>query len=335
MVDDGSTDESASIVETMLCEAKGKGNEVIDYSLEVKGEENSKADINAYHLSPINYKLIRQANAGVSAARNNGVAQAQGDYIAFLDADDWWEPSYLERMAQLIEDYPEAGLYACNYVYYKPGKTHVALNIPTGYINYPKAYYESGAMPVTSITAIMPRTVFEEMGGFPLGIKLGEDFLLWAKIAMQYKVAFLNEPLAWYNNDVPATLRATRNLHKPEHHMLFNLGVLGNEAIRQEKGKADITMPNRPIAQSPYRPTKDDWRRLLDKLRVNSLLDYWLDKKYHDQAAEELKKVDWSNQPDNVKRIYKTPIRILKLKRLIMRWGSFFKQRLIKLRNKY
>ena len=278
----------------------------------------------------ISYQILSQQNAGVSAARNNGVAQASGDYIAFLDADDWWEPTYLERMVQLIKDYPEAGLYACNYVYYKPGKTHVALNIPTGYINYPKAYYESGAMPVTSITAIMPRAVFDEMGGFPLGIKLGEDFLLWAKIAMKYKVAFLNEPLAWYNNDVPATLRATRNLHAPEHHMLFNLGVLGNEAIRQEKGEADITMPTRPIAQSPYRPTDDDWRRLIDKLRVNSLLDYWLDKRYHDQATEELKKVDWSKQPTSVKRIYKTPIWMLKTKRLIMRWGSFLKQKIIR-----
>ena len=312
VVDDGSTDESASIVETMLCEAKGKGNEVIDYSLEVKGEENSKADINAYHLSPINYKLIRQANAGVSAARNNGVAQAMGDYIAFLDADDWWEPTYLERMAQLIEDYPEAGLYACNYVYYKPGKTHVALNILTGYINYPKAYYESGAMPVTSITAIMPRTVFEEMGGFPVGIKLGEDFLLWAKTAMHYPVAFCEEPLAYYNNDVPVNLRATRNLHHPKNHMLFRMN--------------SIASSRSPLASN----LKSDWQALLDKLRVNGLLEYWMSKEYHDIAAQELAKVDWNQQPDSVKRIYKTPIWLLKAKRQVMKWGSWCKQALIK-----
>ena len=291
IIDDGSTDGSAEIAEAIL------------------------QDPTSRLIASSPHRLIRQANSGVSVARNNGVAQASGDYIAFLDADDWWEPTYLERMVQLIKDYPEAGLYACNYVYYKPGKTHVALNIPTGYINYPKAYYESGAMPVTSITAIMPRAVFDEMGGFPLGIKLGEDFLLWAKIAMQYKVAFLNEPLAWYNNDVPATLRATRNLHKPEQHMLFNLGRLGDEAMRREaKG--------------------EDWKMLIDKLRVNGLLDYWLDKRYHDQATEELKKVDWSKQPTSVKRIYKTPIWILKVKRWVMSCGSFVKQKLIKLRKK-
>jgi glycosyltransferase involved in cell wall biosynthesis len=320
VVDDGSTDDSCAIADEFVREAMGNGLWAID-------EENNRQSPIANRLM-----LLKQQNAGVSAARNNGVAQASGEYIAFLDADDWWEPTYLERMARLIDDYPKAGLYACNYVYYKPGKTHVALNIPTGYINYPKAYYEGGAMPVTSISVAVPRKVFEEVGGFPLGIKLGEDFLLWSKIAMQYKVAFLNEPLAWYNNDVPATLRATRNLHAPEHHMLFNMKELIDESLRikgEEISRADTNAYN--LSLITYKPTNDDWRRLIDKLRVNGLLDYWLDKRYHDQAIEELKKVDWSNQPDSVKRIYKTPIWILKLKKLIMRWGSLFKQKIIKI----
>ena len=306
VINDGSTDDSCMIAEKYLQGMDG-----------------------------INYRLITQENAGVSAARNNGIAASKGEYVVFLDADDWWEPTFLEKMAQHIEDYPEAGLYASNYMYYKPGKTRVAVNnIETGYFNYPKAYYEGGAMPIWTGATLIPRSVLAEVGGFPFGIKLGEDFLLWVKIAMQHKVAFFNEPLAWYNNDVPATLRATRNLHTPEHHMLFNLGVLGNEAIRQEKGEADITMPTRPIAQSPYRPTDDDWRRLIDKLRVSGLLDYWLDKRYHDQAAEQLKKVDWSAQPASVKRIYKTPIWILKANRMIMRWGSVVKRLLLRGCNK-
>ena len=94
--------------------------------------------------------------------------------------------------------------------------------------------------------------------------------------------------------------------------MLFNLGRLGDEAMRREaKG--------------------DDWQMLIDKLRVNSLLEYWISKEYHHQAAEELEKVDWTKQPANVKSLYKTPIWILKAKRLIMRWGSFVKQKIIRL----
>ena len=106
IVDDGSTDGSAEIAEAFLQELPAS-------------------------------RLLKQKNAGVSATRNNGFSVSSAEYIAFLDADDWWEPTYLERMAQLIEDYPDAGLYACNYVYYKPGKTHVAINtIETGYFNY-------------------------------------------------------------------------------------------------------------------------------------------------------------------------------------------------------
>ena len=301
VINDGSTDNSAILAEEYLNRVEG-----------------------------ISYKILSQQNAGVSAARNNGVAQASGEYLAFLDADDWWEPTYLEKMAKLIEDYPEAGLYASNYVYYKPGKTHVALNIPTGYINYPKAYYESGAMPIWTGAAIISRKVFDEMGGFPVGIKLGEDFLLWAKTAVHYPVAFLNEALAWYNNDVPVNLRATRNLHHPEHHMLFRMEVIGEslEVRGDENSRADTnTYSQLPIAN---RPTKADWKSLLDKLRVNGLLEYWMSKEYHDLAAQELAKVDWGQQPDSVKRIYKTPIWMLKMKRQVMKWGSAVKQALVK-----
>ena len=77
-----------------------------------------------------------------------------------------------------------------------------------------------------------------------------------------------------------------------------------------------------------------EWRLLIDKLRVNGLLDYWLDKRYHDLAAEELKKVDWSKQPASVIRIYKTPIWILKAKRYVMSVGSFIKQQMIRLKVK-
>lgn len=291
IVDDGSTDGSAAICEEF-----------------VKALTSSLVH---------SIRLIKQPNSGVSAARNNGVAASKGEYICFLDADDWWELTFLEHMAQLIADYPDAGIYATNYIYYKPGKTHVALTLKTGCINYPQSYYQSGAMPVTSITACMPRSIFDEMGGFQLGVKLGEDFLLWAKTALHYPVAFCEEPLAYYNNDVPVALRATRNLHAPEYHMLFLL-----EPIEQI------------IAQLQYEEVKHDWKLLLDKLRVSGLLEYWKDDRYHEVAAEELKKVDWSLQPSSALRTYKMPICFLRVKRRFMQVGSYCKQKLLHLKNK-
>ena len=282
IIDDESTDNSLSIVNDF-----------------VKTVESGK------------WKVESQPNSGVAAARNNGVAKSKGEFVCFLDADDWWEPTWLEEMDRLIREYPDAGLYATNYVYYKPGKTHVALNLERGYINYPEAYLQSGSMPVTSITTCMPRKVFDEMGGFPVGIKLGEDFLLWAKTALHYKVAFCEKPLAYYNNDIPASMRATRNLHAPQYHMLFHLDEI-EEELRDKSEESRVI-----------------WKALLDKLRVSGLMDYWLNDEYHDAAAEELKKVDWSKQSKKTKALYEKQMWLLKAQRRFMQIGSYWKQKLI------
>lgn len=262
----------------------------------------------------IPYKIINQPNAGAAAARNNGVAVSCGEYVAFLDADDWWCPEFLEEVNQIVVDYPKAGMYATNYVYYKPGKTHVALNMPDGYMDYPKAYLQSSAMPIWTGATSMARRAFDDMGGFPLGVKLGEDFLLWAKTAVHYRIAYINKPLAYYNNDVPVSLRATRNLHAPEHNMLFLLEPLEAE-----------------IAQIADESIRITWKSLFDRLRVNGLMPYWLDNRYHQTAEKELQKVDWTKQPQSVIRLYKMPIWLLRIHRQFMSIGSFYKQKLVHL----
>ena len=284
VVNDGSTDNSAILAEELLKEVP-------------------------------NARLINQENAGVAVARNNGVAQAKGDYVCFLDADDWWDVSLLQEMQQFIKDYPEAGIWGTNYWYVKKGKTHVAVSCETGYINYPKLYAETSVMPLTSISVCIEKKLFAKLGGFPLGIKLGEDFLLWSKIALHHKVAFLNKAVAYYNNDIPASLRATRNLHAPEFHMLFKMQYL-ESVVENENSVLE---------------NKADWKQLLDKLRVNGLLEYWMSNEYHDKAKQELTKVDWSKQPTKVYKIYKTPIWLLRAKQGFMRVGSFVKQSLIRL----
>ena len=281
VINDGSTDNSAIIAEEYLNGVEG-----------------------------ISYQILSQQNAGVSAARNNGVAQASGDYIAFLDADDWWEPTYLERMAQLIEDYPEAGLYACNYYYHKDGKNIIKVDIPTGYFNYPKEYYKNFAMPVWTGGTMIPRQIYDEMGGFPLGIKLGEDFLLWAKIAMQYKVAFLNEPQAYYNNTLPPNHRATYKLHNPTDHMLFRLDLLGDRAIQI------------------LHEENNDWRHLIDMLRLHGLYNYWLSDEYHEIAQNELDKVSWKDQYDFLVKMYDYPRWYLQMKQRFLRIASKLKHKL-------
>lgn len=308
IVDDGSIDNSLNVVQEYVRKLENEKHPISHFQFPMS---NIQCPIE-------NIRIISQPNAGVAAARNTGVAASCGQFLCFLDADDWWAPTFLEEIDKLIAEYPDAGIYCTNYIYYKPGKTHVALKLQRGYMNYPEAYLH-GEMPVTSITTCMPRRVFDEMGGFPVGIKLGEDFLLWAKIVVHYPVAFCEKPLAYYNNDVPASLRATRNLHAPEHHMLFHLDSLEEEIV------------NRSFVHSFTPSLVTSWKQLLDKLRVSGLLEYWLSDEYHASAASELAKVDWSRQPRSAKAQYEKPIWLLKAHHRFMQLGSCIKQKLIKL----
>ena len=239
VVDDGSSDDSLDIAEKTL---EGSG---------------------------LDYHLIHQDNAGVSTARNNGVAASHGEFICFLDADDWWAPTFLQKMDWLIVEYPDAGIYGTNYFIISRGKQRIALHIPsTGYINYCDCYRRL-QMPLTSISVAIPRSVFQETGGFKPHLKFGEDFDLWIRISLRTKVAYLDEPLAYYYQDSDPTWRGTGHLIDPQYHMLWNLGYLEAE----EK-------------------TNPDYKRLIDELRIYGLMSYLLSHKYRDDAKRELAKVE-------------------------------------------
>lgn len=251
--------------------------------------------------------IIDQENAGVSTARNNGVAASHGDYLCFLDADDWWEPMFLERMNSFIDEYSEARLFATNYHYVKNSHPVVKLIIPTGYFNYCKVYSEVLCQPVWTGAACVPRPVFDEFMGFRSHLKLGEDFDLWIKIALKYQVAFLNEPLANYNQDVDVANRGTRRLQKPEYHMLWNLDYLEDEERRNP-----------------------EYKQLIDNLRTYGLFPYYISSEYHKIAAEQLDKVDWSLQDEKWQKLYEKPLWFLRSRDLVLKMGSRIKRSFLK-----
>ena len=238
------------------------------------------------------HKLIRQENAGVSMARNNGVANSNGDYLCFLDADDWWAPAFLEEMSQLIEEYPEAGIYGTNYIIVNETKhkTRIAPigldpDFKKGYINYCKVYSKTLAMPLWTGAVCMPHHIFNEMHGFQKGIKLGEDFLLWLNIALNHKVAFLNKPLAYYNQDVEMANRGVVNTgYEPDSFMTFHFDQFEAEETRDH-----------------------DVKVLLDRLRVYSLLRFRLTYSCKEQVDQEIAKVDFANVDKKYWFYYKLP----------------------------
>lgn len=234
--------------------------------------------------------LISQANAGVSMARNKGAELANGDYICFLDSDDWWEPTFLEEMDRLIDACPGAGMYGTGFYLIKNGKKRVAPigvdnDFVMGYINYCQVYARTLCMPISSSSVAMPRTVFNSSGKFRSGITLGEDFDLWIRVAIKYQVALVNKPLANYFQDVPIKNRATRKLRNPKSHMLWNLDYL-----RDEEG------------------SNTDLKVLMDRLRASGLQRFYLSHRYHKESLKQLAKIDWNNVSPKMYRIYHSPL---------------------------
>ena len=263
VIDDGSTDQSLEVAKTF---------------------ENKSITI------------VSQPNSGVSTARNNGVKIAKYPYICFLDADDWWHPTFLEEMKRLITDFSDAGIYGSGYYIVKNGQERIApIGVPQGFergiIDYCEVYAKILCMPLTSISVAIPKHIFDEEEGFKSKLKFGEDFDLWIRIALKHKVILVNKPLAYYNQDVDVNNRgvAVHKIYSPVNHFIFNLDYLYDNEKNNHRLKI-----------------------LLDKLRVYILLKYRMQKAFPKEYNAEIKKVDFSVQPLGVRLQYYLPIWFLK-----------------------
>jgi glycosyltransferase involved in cell wall biosynthesis len=149
--------------------------------------------------------LIRQSNAGVSAARNRGAKAARSAYLTFLDADDIWLPNHLETLRSVIVQVPSAGLVSTLYKI-QQGKQmfhpHSAFADGfTGRVDDFCRRMASGLSLVHSSTAGVARPAFFEAGGFPHGMRRGEDLVLWLKLARGFEVGHAASVTAIHNRD--------------------------------------------------------------------------------------------------------------------------------------
>jgi glycosyltransferase involved in cell wall biosynthesis len=164
--------------------------------------DDTRARMAAFE-SPVRY--VYQENQGVAAARNRGIREATGEFVAFLDADDVWHPRKLEIQLECLRRNPELGL------------------VGTSTVDWPNEPFPSGerfANPepalvrlkdlvvrnqfVTS-SVLVRRPVLDRIGEFDRALHGPEDYDLWLRVAQATAVANLPLPLTGYR-DVPASL---------------------------------------------------------------------------------------------------------------------------------
>jgi glycosyltransferase involved in cell wall biosynthesis len=160
VVDDGSTDNTGELVRSM--------NGIVRY---------------AY-----------QENQGPSAARNRGIREAQGDWVAFLDSDDLWLPAKIERQVEEVRRNPDAALVYTSVYWRNPdGTDRLEVARPPSAL-WPMIRYRN---PVCgSCSAVLARRdVLIEENGFNQSLHIGEDWDLWVRIASKHPLARVEEPV--------------------------------------------------------------------------------------------------------------------------------------------
>jgi hypothetical protein len=146
-------------------------------------------------------RILRQANAGVSAARNLGVENARQPWVAFLDADDEWEPRFLECMEQAALQWPDSNAVFANF--WAMPACHIARSPASGPCRKLTDYFrfclrnDGGGM--WSSAVMVRKTILEAIGGFPCGVAQGEDVDTWFRLGCAGPIVYVPEPLARYH----------------------------------------------------------------------------------------------------------------------------------------
>jgi glycosyltransferase involved in cell wall biosynthesis len=174
-------------VKSVLCQT------YTDYEIIVV--DDGSTDDTRFNLQSYPVRYIRQNNSGSASARNRGIRESKGKYIAFLDSDDWFLPDKLARQVEVMEGNPDCVLSHTSY--YRCGQHWKVINSgaftgnvwPQILINCPIA-----------VPTVMVRRDCLEGNGFK-EIKSAYDLILWADLTVDKPIIGINEPLTCISVD--------------------------------------------------------------------------------------------------------------------------------------
>ncbi|QGM45238.1 glycosyltransferase family 2 protein [Methylocystis heyeri] len=167
-------------------------------------------------MADMRLRLIRQANAGVSAARNRGVEEARAAWVAFLDADDMWLSGHLDELAEIIKRHPECGLISSGNWELPHGATRICVPQRAPNIRLCDYFIEASRRVgvINSSSAAVNRSAMRRCGGFSR-FRAGEDLEFWAKLALDYPVALSDRITSIYFRGTGGVMEQMERTRKP------------------------------------------------------------------------------------------------------------------------
>lgn len=176
------------------------------------GSNDGSANLVASLVDP-RLRLVSQANAGVSVARNHGIAQAHGEWVVFLDADDWHHPRFLASLVAAQQLHPGVDAVATQYMTIPDNgdnwppkwpdlKNPLEVELIT---DLPARWLKSTTM-CTGSVAVRTARLQQMQPCFPPGESQGEDLDLWFRLAEQTPIALVEAPLLAYRVEVAGSL---------------------------------------------------------------------------------------------------------------------------------
>lgn len=156
----------------------------------------------------IRIRIDRIDHRGPAAARNRGAAIARAPLIAFLDSDDLWSPTKLERQLAFMRDNPGCAISQTNEIWIRNGQ-----RVNPGHRHRKRAgdiFIDSLRTCLIAMSSVMIRTdLFRSSGGFDEHMTAAEDYDLWLRILIDHEAGLLDEPLVTRRGGHPDQLSAT------------------------------------------------------------------------------------------------------------------------------
>ena len=160
---------------------------------------------------------LRQSNAGVSAARNLGIAKAGGRYIAFLDADDTWMPHRLAIQMKALAMHPECGVCYSAFTFVREDLTHLAVSrCDRGGASLTDLLLHGNVVGSGS-TVLCQRVLFDAVGDFDSVLSQCADWDMWVRLAARTDFLYLDESLATYRQHGTNMSHDAKRLRARQH----------------------------------------------------------------------------------------------------------------------